>query len=465
MLIVFLHQLRDHLKSLRLQVGLLVVLVFFAANGLVYSWKVQRVEVEEVTIRAANERRYEGITSVPDATGRWYRVNNRPLGSEFIAEGGFYWYGDQCTLTPATGEVPPGPARTSRTINHWVDPFEVVDWVFIVRLIVSFLCIVLGYDAISGEAEKGTLALALANPVARARFLAGKFAASLVSLMAIVVMGSVVSMLILTIYGPVTLTATVLGGWSVFLLGTALYIALFLFLAMGVSSLLRDSSSSLVVLVLMWVVLLVAIPQTAFLVGGRSPGNDRWRQEAWGYRDRVGEALAREGVAVRDAPTARGDDYASERLYLRRLQGAEKDLGRMADRALRQEWRQYELAAGVSLLSPGFAFQAAVEAVLGAGAVHYRSFVRQASQYRQTLRQFLRARDAADSDSPHLLYLPSGMSESGLDPRHVPRFSERPPPPGKGVREGVVPILVLCLEVVAALFFALSAFNRADVRG
>ena len=41
MTIVFLHQLHDHLISLRVQLSMIVVLLFFVVNGTMYSWRME----------------------------------------------------------------------------------------------------------------------------------------------------------------------------------------------------------------------------------------------------------------------------------------------------------------------------------------------------------------------------------------------------------------------------------------
>ena len=43
---VFFHQLHDHLKSLRFQVSLLVLLFFFVGNGVIYTWRMERLNKE-----------------------------------------------------------------------------------------------------------------------------------------------------------------------------------------------------------------------------------------------------------------------------------------------------------------------------------------------------------------------------------------------------------------------------------
>ena len=66
---------------------------------------------------------------------------------------------------------------------------------------------------------------------------------------------------------------------------------------------------------------------------------------------------------------------------------------------------KYKRARSVNLLSPGFAYQYSIETLLGTSAIRYIDLLEQVWAYRRNLRGFFRARDAADSDSPHVLFL------------------------------------------------------------
>jgi ABC-type transport system involved in multi-copper enzyme maturation permease subunit len=200
-----------------------------------------------------------------------------------------------------------------------MEPFEVVDWTLVTRLVLSFFCIVLAYNAISGEVESGTLRLVLSNPLSRGGFLASKFLAHLVILLAATIIGTLISLLILSLNGVIELNLRVLQAYGVFLLGTTLYVSFFLLLSMGISALVRSSASSLVLLVLVWATLNVMIPQTSYLIGARAVkypnvGNPM---------DETGRALKREGIWLWGRSA---DNYAMEKYYAKRMREAEREL-------------------------------------------------------------------------------------------------------------------------------------------
>ena len=286
-------------------------------------------------------------------------------------------------------------------MNNWMTRFENTDWTLIVRLVLSFLCIVLAYDSIAGEKERGTLRQIMANSVSRIQVLAGKYLAHVAVLLLVNV--------------------------ALFLLASLVYVSLFVLLALGVSSLSGSAASALVVLTMVWAVFVVIIPQTSFVVATQAvdvPWEMARRPRQ--VMDDVRANLEREGVRQRDLELARQDDFASEKRYARRINEAEGDQLRFGDEYTERQLRRFNVARGVNMFSPGFAFQYAVEALLGTGVVKRQSFLAQARDYRQALRDFLRGRDAADRDSPHVLYFPNYMSQAPLDGRQMPRFGERP---------------------------------------
>ncbi|NKB67323.1 MAG: ABC transporter permease subunit [Candidatus Latescibacteria bacterium] len=462
---IYLHQIHDNLRSLRFQVSLGVLLLFFVCNGLVYIMKTDRLLHEDQVIAADNTRRYEEAETVSAATDSWYSLLNPATGTEFIAEAGFDWFPSSIWLSPNSGSIM--NLGNVRSTNNWMRRFDVLDWVLIVRYMLSFLCVVLAYNAISGELERGTLRLVLANPLARGSFLAGKFLAHLTTLVVVVLLGSLLSLAMLAMSGLVTLDGALWRSYAFFLLTATLFAALFLLLSIGVSVLARNSASSLVFLVTAWTLLIVVIPQASYLIATQRV--DSIGTTAWDDINRVQEeaetALQREGSMPRDPVLAAQDGYAAEKRYIRRVQKVDKEINQMRRQMEKQRQDQFKTAMTVNLLSPGYAFQYSIEALLGAGVQHVEHFSDQGWRYRQHLQTFLRGRDEADPDSPHIHFLPAFMSKEELDPRLMPRFQGTPIPFETRVANGMTPIVVLILETMGAFFFALWAFNRADLAG
>lgn len=453
---IFALTVADNLRSLRFQLSLLVLLAFFIGNGVVYSWKGDRATIEEAQILGAAESAYQSVETVADAVDRNYRIISLPTGYEFIAEAGSDWYPYAYNVRPTTAAS--SYFGSSRGTNSWLRPFEILDWSFIVRFVVSFLCIALVYDALSGERESGTLRLLLANPVPRAHVIVGKYAAHLVSLLAAVGVGVVVSLLIMGLAGVLELDAGVALLVFLFLLATAAYATVFLLLGLGISAATGQSATSLVVLVLLWALLLVVIPQCSRLVvlTTTTPfGGNRWE-----LYSQTNAALEEEGLALRPMDRARAGNFDLELRYAQRYRQLDQSLQSMRHAALRHELDEYATARLVNSLSPGFAFHYTLERLTANGIHRFEHFAPQATGYLEHLRSFLRDRDEADPDSPHVRFFPTYMSQAPMDPRHIPRFSEDRLTPLESVAAAPAPLIVLALEALAALWFALWAFHR-----
>jgi hypothetical protein len=154
-----------------------------------------------------------------------------------------------------------------------------------------------------------------------------------------------------------------------------------------------------------------------------------------------------------------------EKRYTQLLDETEKEMDRLMQVWLDSKVRRYRMARTVNLLSPSYAFQYTVEGLLGTGLAKRQNFLRQAIDYRHTLRDFVRTRDAADPDSPQIHFLPGFMSDAALDGEQIPRFAEKRLTPAQGLADSVVPAVMLLTETLMAFLFAVWAVNRTDVTG
>ncbi|HJP29847.1 MAG TPA: two-component regulator propeller domain-containing protein [Candidatus Latescibacteria bacterium] len=175
------------------------------------------------------------------------------------------------------------------------------------------------------------------------------------------------------------------------------------------------------------------------------------------------QALAPGRYVFRVRAVDRDLNYSVERVFGKRTEQADA----RAQQKLREiEGRvshRFAIARNVSLLSPGYAMQYPMEALLGTGVVWRDHFHRQAEAYRDVLREFLQQRDAVDPESPHILFLPEYMSKAEMDPELIPRFRPAPLDLDTRLREGLVPLLALLFETLAALLFAGWAARRMEI--
>lgn len=458
---IYLQQLRDNIRSLRFQVSLAVLLGFFVLNGVIYTMKTERLATEDQKIEVDNARRYDETETVNSAAGNGYTVLNRPTGMEFMAEAGFNWFPETLWISPRSASNP--SLDNVRTTNNWMRRFDVLDWTLIVRYVLTFLCIVLAYNAVSGEMESGTLRLVLANSIPRIHYLLAKFLAHLTTLSVAVTLGSLISLGMQTVAGQVELDGALWASYALLLLSATMLAALFLLLSMAVSTLSRNSASALVFLVTAWTVLVVIIPQASYLIATQTTEVVNGWDDMNQIRNDVWEQLQSEGSTPRDPALAAADGWVAEQRFIRRAREVDEEVGRIWLQMERQRIDQFRRAMAVNLLSPGYAFQYTVEALLGAGIQKVEHFRTTGLRYREHLRDFLRARDRDDPASPHLAFWPGLMSNEPLDAALIPRMEITAVPWETRMTNAMAPMMVLLLETALVFFLAMWAINRADL--
>jgi ABC-type transport system involved in multi-copper enzyme maturation permease subunit len=141
--------------------------------------------------------------------------------------------------------------------------FRTMDYSLCASLLLSLIAMLLSFDAISGEREKGTLRILLIGGVSRARILVCKFAAVLLMTVLPFLLSTGVGLLIVwpggtSLFSPrdwIALAGVMIGG--------VCYIAVFTGLGLVTSVACRSSGTSLLTSLLVWVSAAVIVPNVA----------------------------------------------------------------------------------------------------------------------------------------------------------------------------------------------------------
>jgi len=158
-------------------------------------------------------------------------------------------------------------ARTGRSSANAVFAFfPAPDFVYVVKVVLSLVALLFGFDLVSREREAGTLKLALANPVSRATLLAGKWTGNFLSVAVPFLLVSGLGLALLALVPGFHWSGPMLGRLALILGASLAYIALFLSLGLFVSAMTRRSSTSLVVLLLLWALFVFILPNLGTLL-------------------------------------------------------------------------------------------------------------------------------------------------------------------------------------------------------
>lgn len=335
-----------------------------------------------------------------------------------------------------------------------------IDWAFIVGVLGSLMAILFTYDAISGDREGGTLKLIISNPVSRSTLLLGKFFGTISALSIVFGFGWILSLLILTSLGIRFQGKDIFVLLFMVPLASLLYISLFSSLGLLISSLFRISSSSLVVLLMIWTVFVALAPGVSGLyfktIKGRLSYDDvfmissRIQEEInMRYKDRISK--------LKEAWNLNNPETASLwREYTREMERISVE----ADKEFDEVLSAVERARRWASLSPAMLYRYFLEALAGMGFPGYKEFVMQARNHLRDRVSYLKRSDEEDPDSPHVFWIKGGMSQKEITCSpfiHNPKLSW-------AIREGIWDIVIIFILAVGIFLTSYLAFMRADVR-
>ncbi len=214
--------------------------------------------------RAENTRSMAGLTEWNELENTRIFLPPKPLAS--LVSGVSNDIG-RTAIIEGRGSIPIEDSRYNEDPVFAI--FRFLDLEFIFKVILSLFAILLGYDAVSGEKERGTLRLSFANALPRQTYILGKliggFAALTISVLPAIAIGTLIMpMMSVSLSGDewIRLLLIIMTG--------LLYASLFLTLSVFVSSLTSRSANSFLVLLVIWVICIHIVPRVSVLLAARS---------------------------------------------------------------------------------------------------------------------------------------------------------------------------------------------------
>ena len=182
------------------------------------------------------------------------------------------------------------------------------DFTTVVALLLTFLAVVLGFDGICGERERGTLRLLLANSVSRGQLALAKLIGGVLSLWAPLAVAFVVSVLLLLANPDIVLAGDDWVRLALIFLLSCLVLGEVFALCLMVSSLTRNSATSLIICLFGWLVLGVGYANCLPALARYGVKYPPWRE----YRERQDQewqAFHRDMRAWEEAHPQPGPQY------------------------------------------------------------------------------------------------------------------------------------------------------------
>lgn len=405
-----------------------------------------------------------------------FRAIRRPDPLSVFVRGLDGAYPEYWDFTPTGIEEGPSALRPKRLS----DLLGQLDMEFLIRVVLGLLAILLAFDAVSGEKEMGTLRLVFSQPISRAGFLAGKLVAGAAVLLVPLAAAFLVALLSSKIFGMESLPSD--GSLKLLLvfLASSLYLLCIYSLGLLISSLTRSQKTSIIVLLVIWIVMsLAASPVATFTAQAICPAPSRHIVE--NQKKRLGDALKTEtekamGAAYRDVTGVEnrmsyGDFLDNKDAVLRRIDPIISSyvnkrrqlLAEVQQEADRQENGQNRIARTVMWLSPATTFTNVVTDLSSTGDESRLAWFAAAERY------FNRLEAVLFEDPPMITVRLGGMS-STLERRNLPSISELPmfvPPKNQVVTTiqiALPSVIILMVHIVLLIIGGFIAFARYDVR-
>jgi len=355
------------------------------------------------------------------------------------------------------------------------------DLMFIVKMVLSLFAILLIYDTICGEKEKGTLKLTLSNSVPRDRLLLGKAIGGFISLCVPLLLPMLLSLIYLSLHPGIDLSGEDWRRLCFIFLMFLLYLSVFFCLGLLVSSMTARSSTSLLILLFIWSVWGLVVPKASVIIAGMlrpiPVANEIYAQKTMSepqIRREVMEEfdprLSDAGVKIQMINGNRSISISTQEVLdaYRKINSEmeaerERRIGENnakidRDYQLRKD-AQASLAKNISRISPASALTFGTTVLAGTGTEDYNRFWKAVMDYKPVVNSWLRTNPDL-RDPKTTAYKPidpatlTGMPQPAIGDEDFNRSIAR-------ILPDLISMAVMIVLLAGGAYFA---FIRCDVR-
>ena len=147
-----------------------------------------------------------------------------------------------------------------QSVNDLFKLFTVPDLLYIIKVILSLCAMLFAFDMVSGEKEAGTLRQSLSGSLGRPILIVGKWIGGFTSFILPFFLAALLGAIFVSLQPKVAMGPQDWARLGLFLLSSVIYLAVFFSLGLLISCLTHESSSSLVVSLFAWTLLVFLVP-------------------------------------------------------------------------------------------------------------------------------------------------------------------------------------------------------------
>ncbi len=391
-------------------------------------------------------------------------------------------YYEYHSLTGFQNEDAASPGNLEAQDFSMLSTFGNFDFLFLVQVVFSLLAILLSFDMIAGEKERGTLKAVLANNVPRDNIVVSKFAGGFAVLWLTFLIGFLLLFLVLLLFNSQFLELQSLQRIFFIFTGSTLFIASMFSIGLMVSTFCHSSRTAIVILLVVWVVLLLVIPKAGELLSQvirPVPAEYELRverqriieEEQRGMRERAGEIYTNiTGQTQLDFGSQADwlDDFKPryQALFRETQQRQSNRLRDVTQTWERQRNLQQSLGNTIALVSPASALSFLVSDAAGTGNIAYQRYREAVTEQYQIVDREIFSKRASNSYNISLgnSSWASSFGDSEIDQESIPPFQIQTPRLGEVITHNVWGIGVLAFYLLVPLLIAHVRFLGYDVR-
>lgn len=339
-----------------------------------------------------------------------------------------------------------------------------LDFLYLFQVVLSLLAFLLVCDALSGEKESGTLKLLISHNVPRHTILLGKFFGNYITLLIPLLISVLAIGVIMSFYSFHSFSAD---GWkriAMILLLAAIYLAVVLEAGLLVSSVTKSPPLSFLVSIVVWVVLVIAIPRLAFHLGATVAPPPSVAALQNRMRAITNEADVKAFTEIRKYMEKNGQPPSKQ--WLEELSSRVMAENNAKKAKLQQEFqnrltRTFRVSSILSRLSPSTSYAFAMQGMAGTGFNDDLRFGRALAKFKDRFAQYMEMRIKGMSSDVEAKLPQLGRK---LDLTGIPTFNYQRASFADAVGNIGLDLLMLLLFIVFFFLAAYLSFLRYDAR-
>jgi len=370
--------------------------------------------------------------------------------------------------------------------------FRYIDFTFIVTIVLSLFAILFTYDAVNGERENGTLKLVFSNSIPRNRFILAKLTGSWLGLVVPITIPVLLGFLLIIVSG-IPLTGADWVKIFILLVTSLLYFTFFIVLGILISALTKHSSTSFLILLVLWIGFVFIVPRVGVMVAGQFitvPTNAElesqriaYQQQGWKkYGDemrKVWEAREREmsGMSETQKEQYRKDNELkwmeeSDKTMKEREKDENDYFEKLTESAKNKRTQLEKLALSLSRLSPASSYQLAVMDLSGTDLEMYQRYETGMKDFRDKYNAFIEKKQKESGgfggfrisfSSKGGFSFDDGRGKS-IETKDMPKFSYPKESVAAAILPAIIDMAIIIILSLGAFAGAYLSFLKYDLR-